>query len=78
MGNNLAAMLMNLAGTIAAGSYQHVMELTSHFNVPLLYVASMCGKTLAATCAAYIMGCDRRQIYSRYGNVLKLQVNNNM
>ena len=68
MTENYGAMLLTLGSMVALADYKGVMEKVTHFNMPMLYGPPMTGKTLAATCAAFIMGCTKQQIYSRYGN----------
>lgn len=45
--------------------YQHIMNMLRHFNLPLIYGEPMAGKTLIATCAAWLNGCPKTAIASR-------------
>ena len=63
--NNAPQVVLTLASMVACGNYQHILETTEHFNIPLLTGPCMSGKTLAAICCAYIFGNSRQQIASR-------------
>lgn len=63
---NFAPTLLGLASMMLMTRYQHFLDILGHFNTPWLYGECMTGKTLAATCIAYITGCPRDQIVCRF------------
>lgn len=64
MANNTPQTVLTLAAMIGCSSFRAIIETTAHFNPPMLTGPAMSGKTLAATCSAFEMDCNRNQILS--------------
>lgn len=66
LGDNVGAALLAWSAMYGANRYQWVVEQSRNYNLPVLYGEPMAGKTLIASCAAWLNGCTETQVASRY------------
>lgn len=65
LGDSFGPAMIAWASMYSLNQYQHNMDMLRHFNLPLIYGEPMAGKTLIATCAAWLNGCPKTAIASR-------------
>ena len=63
---NFAPTVLAMGAMVAMSNYAGILQAVGSVSIPILFGEPMSGKTLAATCASFILGSNRTQIYSRW------------
>lgn len=65
LGDNISPALLSWSDMYGSNNYQWIVEQHRNYNLPILYGEPMAGKTLIASCAAWLNGCTETHIASR-------------